>query len=59
MINTNLKLRFKPVSHSWVALHPQPKGVIQREFGLRLGARKQTFMIDGDRRLLRLVAVSD
>ncbi len=29
MINTNLKLRFKPVSHRWVALHPQPKGVIQ------------------------------
>ncbi|MBD2242131.1 DUF1350 family protein [Nostoc sp. FACHB-888] len=29
MGNTNLKLRFKPVSHSWVALHPQPKGVIQ------------------------------
>ncbi|BAY14620.1 hypothetical protein NIES21_03770 [Anabaenopsis circularis NIES-21] len=26
---TNLKLRFKPVSFSWVALHPQPKGVIQ------------------------------
>lgn len=25
----NLKLRFKPVSFSWVALHPQPKGVIQ------------------------------
>ena len=25
----NIKLRFKPVSHSWVALHPQPKGVIQ------------------------------
>ncbi len=25
----NLKLRFKPVAHSWVALHPQPKGVIQ------------------------------
>ncbi|MFN6563670.1 MAG: DUF1350 family protein [Nostoc sp. ChiSLP01] len=25
----NLQLRFKPVSHSWVALHPQPKGVIQ------------------------------
>ncbi|MUL35976.1 DUF1350 family protein [Gloeocapsopsis dulcis] len=25
----NLKLRFRPVSHSWVALHPQPKGVIQ------------------------------
>ncbi|MEH2370875.1 DUF1350 family protein [Nostoc sp.] len=25
----NLKLRFKPVSHSWVALHPKPKGVIQ------------------------------
>ncbi|MDZ8184007.1 MAG: DUF1350 family protein [Nostoc sp. ChiSLP02] len=25
----SLKLRFKPVSHSWVALHPQPKGVIQ------------------------------
>lgn len=25
----NLKLRFKPVSHSWVAVHPQPKGVIQ------------------------------
>ena len=23
------KLRFKPVSHSWVALHPKPKGVIQ------------------------------
>lgn len=23
------KLRFKPVSHSWVALHPNPKGVIQ------------------------------
>ncbi|MFS0517605.1 DUF1350 family protein [Nostoc sp. UIC 10607] len=29
MVNTNIKLRFKPVSHSWVALHPQPKGVIQ------------------------------
>ena len=29
MVNINLKLRFKPVSHSWVALHPQPKGVIQ------------------------------
>ncbi|MEH1803628.1 MAG: DUF1350 family protein [Nostoc sp.] len=29
MGNANLKLRFKPVSHSWVALHPQPKGVIQ------------------------------
>lgn len=27
--NMNLKLRFRPVSHSWVALHPQPKGVIQ------------------------------
>lgn len=25
----SLKLRFKPVSFSWVALHPQPKGVIQ------------------------------
>ncbi|MBT9312408.1 DUF1350 family protein [Leptothoe kymatousa] len=24
-----LSLRFKPVSHSWVALHPNPKGVIQ------------------------------
>ncbi|BBC23937.1 DUF1350 family protein [Pseudanabaena sp. ABRG5-3] len=23
------KLRFQPVSHSWVALHPTPKGVIQ------------------------------
>ncbi|MCF4970139.1 DUF1350 family protein [Nostoc sp. CMAA1605] len=23
------KMRFQPVSHSWVALHPQPKGVIQ------------------------------
>lgn len=23
------KLRFRPVSHSWVALHPKPKGVIQ------------------------------
>ncbi|ABA21713.1 Protein of unknown function DUF1350 [Trichormus variabilis ATCC 29413] len=23
------KLRFQPVSHSWVALHPKPKGVIQ------------------------------
>ncbi|MBD2110880.1 MULTISPECIES: DUF1350 family protein [Cyanophyceae] len=23
------KLRFKPISHSWVALHPNPKGVIQ------------------------------
>lgn len=23
------KLRFQPVSHSWVALHPNPKGVIQ------------------------------
>ncbi|MEH1945125.1 MAG: DUF1350 family protein [Nostoc sp.] len=29
MVNTTLKLRFKPVSHSWVALHPQPKGVVQ------------------------------
>ncbi len=29
MVNANLKLRFKPVSHSWVALHPKPKGVIQ------------------------------
>ncbi len=25
----NSKLKFQPVSHSWVALHPQPKGVIQ------------------------------
>lgn len=25
----SLKLKFKPVSFSWVALHPQPKGVIQ------------------------------
>ncbi|MBD2165253.1 DUF1350 family protein [Calothrix membranacea FACHB-236] len=25
----SLKLRFKPVSFSWVALHPQPRGVIQ------------------------------
>ncbi len=25
----SLKLRFKPVSFSWIALHPQPKGVIQ------------------------------
>ncbi|WP_414578046.1 DUF1350 family protein [Anabaena sp. CCY 9402-a] len=25
----NPKLKFQPVSHSWVALHPQPKGVIQ------------------------------
>ena len=23
------KLRFKPVCHSWVALHPKPKGVVQ------------------------------
>ncbi|TVP65494.1 MAG: DUF1350 domain-containing protein [Nodularia sp. (in: Bacteria)] len=23
------KMKFRPVSHSWVALHPQPKGVIQ------------------------------
>lgn len=25
----DLKLRFQPISHSWVALHPQPKGVVQ------------------------------
>lgn len=25
----NPKLKFHPVSHSWVALHPKPKGVIQ------------------------------
>lgn len=25
----SIKLKFAPVSHSWVALHPQPKGVIQ------------------------------
>jgi len=25
----NIKLRFQPVSHSWVALYPKPKGVIQ------------------------------
>jgi len=24
-----LRLRFKPISHSWVALHPHPKGVVQ------------------------------
>lgn len=23
------KMKFQPISHSWVALHPQPKGVIQ------------------------------
>lgn len=23
------KLRFSPISHSWVALHPQPEGVVQ------------------------------
>ncbi|MEH2192306.1 MAG: DUF1350 family protein [Nostoc sp.] len=37
MVNTNLKLRFKPVSHSWVALHPQPKGVIQFVAGAFFG----------------------
>lgn len=26
---TNTKFKFKPVSNSWVALHPQPKGVVQ------------------------------
>jgi hypothetical protein len=25
----NKNMKFQPVSHSWVALHPQPKGVIQ------------------------------
>ncbi|MEA5582763.1 DUF1350 family protein [Nodularia harveyana UHCC-0300] len=24
-----LKMKWQPISHSWVALHPQPKGVIQ------------------------------
>jgi hypothetical protein len=28
-LNMTPKLRFQPVSHSWVALHPNPKGVIQ------------------------------
>jgi hypothetical protein len=28
-LNMTAKLRFQPVSHSWVALHPNPKGVIQ------------------------------
>lgn len=43
MVNTNLKLRFKPVSHSWVALHPQPKGVIQFIAGLSLVHLKHAF----------------
>jgi len=29
MKNMNINMKFQPVSHSWVALHPQPKGVIQ------------------------------
>ena len=33
----NTKLRFKPVSHSWVALHPQPQGVIQFVAGAFFG----------------------
>ena len=23
------KLKFRPISHSWVARHPQPEGVVQ------------------------------
>lgn len=26
---TNIKFKFKPISNSWVAIHPQPKGVVQ------------------------------
>ncbi|MCV3216273.1 DUF1350 family protein [Plectonema radiosum NIES-515] len=33
----NPKLRFQPVSHSWVALHPQPQGVIQFVAGAFFG----------------------
>ncbi|MEH2124944.1 DUF1350 family protein [Nostoc sp.] len=39
----NLKLRFKPVSHSWVALHPKPKGVIQFIAGAFFGTFSPMF----------------
>ncbi|MEO0868521.1 MAG: DUF1350 family protein [Cyanobacteria bacterium J06642_11] len=31
------KFRFMPCGHSWVALHPQPKGIIQFIGGALLG----------------------
>lgn len=40
------KLRFKPVSHSWVALHPQPKGVIQFIGGAFFGTFAPMFFYD-------------
>lgn len=43
MVNMNLKLRFKPVSHSWVALHPKPKGVIQFIAGAFFGTFSPMF----------------
>lgn len=39
----NLKLKFKPVSFSWVALHPQPKGVIQFVGGAFFGTFSPMF----------------
>lgn len=41
--------RFQPLSHSWVALHPQPKGVIQFIGGAFFGTYPTLFY----RRLLR------
>ena len=36
------KLRFHPVSHSWVALHPNPKGIIQFVGGALFGTFAST-----------------
>jgi hypothetical protein len=42
-VDTKIKLRFKPISHSWVAIHPQAKGVIQFIGGAFFGTFGPTF----------------
>jgi hypothetical protein len=41
--NRPSKIKFRPISHSWVAIHPQPKGVIQFIGGAFFGTFSPTF----------------
>jgi hypothetical protein len=41
--NVSFDMKFRPISHSWVALHPQPQGVIQFIAGAFFGTFAPTF----------------
>jgi hypothetical protein len=40
-------MKFQPISRSWVAIHPQPKGVIQFIGGAFFGTFVPTFFYRG------------